>query len=150
MDQESGLITTHVVALMALRQLFAGVRPEDAALLIRRMRIWEYEEGGAVFEEGAIADEVFCVVEGRVRLFRGGVHVMDLERGELFGEAALLDATPHEVTARAATRAKVLAMERAAFFELMEISSEFLRSVVVALSDRLRQALAAWDKGREG
>jgi NADH dehydrogenase len=101
------------------------------------MRREHYEPGQTIFRQGDRGDWLYVVVDGEVEITRrapeGEDHVLRrLGSGDCFGEIALVHMGPRTATARALTRADVLAVDRDAFQALFA-SLPPLRSFVQRL-----------------
>jgi CRP-like cAMP-binding protein len=68
-----------------------------------------------IVEEGSEGDAFYVIAAGRVEVLRSGETVRELERGETFGEIALLRDTPRTATCRALTDVELLELDRATF-----------------------------------
>jgi CRP-like cAMP-binding protein len=99
------------------------------------------DAGDVVFKEGEASAEVYIIQEGRVELLRqheGTLkHVALLESGDVFGEMSLLDRTPREVTARAATAFSALKLDRETFIEVARENPEIPIRMLVRAARRL-------------
>lgn len=73
-------------------QLFAGLLPEEAKLLLRASRLRRYAVGEAVYRPGDPQGELFLLVQGAVKVWVPEPRPLILEivlPGELFGEFCL-------------------------------------------------------------
>lgn len=74
-----------------------------------------YEPGDVIFSEGDTSTEMFIVQDGKVVITKNvsgrDVFLALLERGEFFGEMALLDAQPRHATCSALVRTRVVAVK---------------------------------------
>jgi CRP-like cAMP-binding protein len=108
-----------------------------------------FPEGAYVFQEGDQGSELFVVLEGRVMICKyipgGGEEALAiLDRGDFFGEMALLDGEPRSADARAyGGPLTVLALGESTVREVLsmdaEAALEFLRLLCRLLADRLRE-----------
>lgn len=71
--------------------------------------------GGTVFRQGDVGDRYFAIADGSVEVVRNGIRVNTLERGDGFGEIALLHDVPRTATVSAMTDGRLIAIERDAF-----------------------------------
>jgi CRP/FNR family cyclic AMP-dependent transcriptional regulator len=121
---------------------FDMAEPEKARLVARFGRT--FAAGAALFREGEAAGEAFLLQEGRVRLLK---RVRAVERslmvvrpGDLFGESALVDATPRNSTAVALTDGVALALGRETFRALLTNHPTIAIRVIEQLTARVRDA----------
>ncbi len=108
-----------------------------------------FPDGAFLFQEGDPGHEMFVVVEGRVMIGKfipgGGEEALAiLERGDFFGEMALVDGEPRSADARAhGGPVTVLALDEARVREVLSLDAaaalEFLRLLCRLLADRLRE-----------
>jgi putative peptide zinc metalloprotease protein len=78
--------------------------------------------GVAVVEEGDAGDEFFVVASGQLEAWRGGESVGMFRAGEFFGELALLRDVARTATVRAVTPARLFAVPRHVFDEVVRAS----------------------------
>ena len=108
-----------------------------------------YPGGAVIFAEGDPGREMYVVLEGRVRISKfipgGGEEALAiLERGDFFGEMALIDGQPRSADARAhGAPVTVLALDEATIKEVLtvdpEASLEFLQLLCRLVAKRLRE-----------
>ena len=95
-----------------------------------------------IFEEGAVGDELFVVLSGRVRVRKGGTPIVELGPGEHFGEMALIDRGPRSASVSAIDETLVLAMKRRDFLGIVkherELGVKLLWQFLGVLTERLR------------
>lgn len=120
--------------------LFAGLSAPAREALAREVQREELPAGALVFRQGDPGDRFFSVVEGQVEIFveePSGLRrpVTVLQKGDCFGEMALIEQAPRSAGARTLGRAVVLSLHQDAFSAL---SSQ----VGAGLTGRLR-AIAA-------
>ncbi|HYN21057.1 MAG TPA: cyclic nucleotide-binding domain-containing protein [Thermoanaerobaculia bacterium] len=109
----------------------------------------KYEPGQVIFGEGEDADEMFVVLEGRVRISKeipgaGEEALSFLERGAYFGEMALIDSKTRSADARAHDEgAVVLAFSREVLEGILGMqrlaSTRLLSILCTVVSGRLRE-----------
>jgi CRP-like cAMP-binding protein len=99
-----------------------------------------YETGDTIVREGQVGVLMYVVLKGRVAIRVGGKLVENLGPGSVFGEMALVDRTPRLASAVAESNVKVLAINRAAFLNLVKHSRRFAASLLAAVSARARYA----------
>ncbi|HVS02216.1 MAG TPA: cyclic nucleotide-binding domain-containing protein, partial [Thermoanaerobaculia bacterium] len=125
-----------------------GLSAKELMALATFSRERTYPGGAWIFQEGDTGGEMFVVLEGKVRIskFMGGGEeaLAILERGDFFGEMALIDGQPRSADARAhegpvtvialaeGTIRDVLGMDPAA-------SLEFLQLLCRLIAKRLRE-----------
>ncbi len=101
------------------------------------------EAGTTVFLQGDAADFMYVVVEGEIELRLPHVVLEVAGPGSVFGEMALVDASPRSGTAIARTTAQIVPIDRRRFLYLVENTPYFAIEVMRTLSRRLRVLDAA-------
>ena len=126
----------------------------DPAALERIAEVLEpidLPDGHTVFAEGDPGDSMYFIAEGRVRIDKrthGGEQktLTLLERGDYFGEMALLDEKPRSASAIATGQTKVLRLAKAAFDRMQGGQTGAGVSVLFAMirtsSERIRRLSA--------
>jgi CRP/FNR family transcriptional regulator/CRP/FNR family cyclic AMP-dependent transcriptional regulator len=133
-------------ALESLRNigLFSSVDDADltsiASLLIER----RFPKHKTIVEEGLPGDYMYIIREGRVSVSKlsedGREKILEfLEAGAFFGEMSLLDNAPRSASVRALTEARVLALSRSDFLNVLRRSPDLAMAVIQELTRRLRQ-----------
>jgi CRP/FNR family transcriptional regulator/CRP/FNR family cyclic AMP-dependent transcriptional regulator len=132
-------------ALDSLRAipLFSGLRDDDLApiadLLIER----RFPKHKTIVEEGLAGDYMYVIREGRVQVSKlsddGREKILEfLDAGDFFGEMSLLDDAPRSASVRALSDARILALSRADFLNVMRRNADVAMAVVQELARRLR------------
>ncbi|GAC1548145.1 MAG: hypothetical protein NVS3B10_11810 [Polyangiales bacterium] len=128
--------------------LFAGLRPQALALVAELAIEETHPVGTVIFKHGDVGEKLYVIVEGRVRITResqgmGEEALAVLAPGDVFGEMALLDDAPRSATARVHERARLLAIHRDAFEDMLfvhkDLAYEVLWNVVRLITRRLRE-----------
>ena len=95
--------------------------PADS--IVATLQSIEVPAGETIVRQGAPADRFFIVVDGQADITReeGGEErpIASLTAGQLFGEIAIMRDQPRTATVRARTDAKLLALERDTFRDLI-------------------------------
>jgi CRP/FNR family cyclic AMP-dependent transcriptional regulator len=126
-----------------------GLSNNELLALATFSREKSYPGGANIFAEGDPGREMYVVLEGRVRISKfipgGGEEALAiLERGDFFGEMALIDGQPRSADARAhGGPVTVLALDEATIKEVLtvdpEASLEFLQLLCRLVAKRLRE-----------
>jgi serine/threonine protein phosphatase PrpC/CRP-like cAMP-binding protein len=83
------------------------------------VEIESHEAGSVVFQEGTRNDALHILISGGVRLMRRGLPVGELRAGGAFGELALVDKAPPEVSALVTEPTRLMVLRRAPLYEAM-------------------------------
>jgi CRP/FNR family cyclic AMP-dependent transcriptional regulator len=95
--------------------------------------------GRVLMKEGETGQEFFVIIDGNVRIDRGGTTVRTLGPGDHFGEVALLSEGPRTATATAETPLRLLVLAHREFHSLMAQFPSIQTSVLSCLATRLRR-----------
>jgi len=134
----------HAVAeLLSRTKLFGQLGPADQALVAREMRSASFQAGQTIFSRGDPGDEVYLVLEGRVRLSvvtaeGRTVSYRHASPGSIFGEIAALDGGMRTADATALTSVAAMTLSRRSLNALIRSSPRFARATIEYLCKRLR------------
>lgn len=101
-----------------------------------------YKPGERIVAAGETGACMFVVQRGNVRLSRPtidavSVEVATLEKGDFFGEAALLDSKPYGIDAEALTEAEVVEIGASTFQRMLRANPEIAVRLMRKMSTRL-------------
>src|SRR5262245_4777397 len=103
-----------------------------------------YSSGETIFSQGDLGTEMFIIQEGEVHIVKhinNESHILSrLEKGDFFGEMALLEAVPRTADAVAHTDVKALVINGARFDEMLRKNPEIAVRIIRKYSKRLREA----------
>ena len=126
-----------------------GLSAAEMKLLATFSSEERFREGSMIFREGEKGDKLYIVLDGRVRISKfipgvGEEALTVLDRGEFFGEMALIDDMPRSAEAKAHEQdATVLSIDRATLNEILSMdphaSLQFLNLLCRMISRRLRE-----------
>jgi len=114
-----------------------------------------FTAGERIFEQGDLGTEMFIIQDGVVEIIKhigSESHLLSrLEKGDFFGEMALLEALPRTADAVAVTEVKVVAINGSRFDEMLRKNPEVAVRIIRKYSKRLREANTLLEKlaGRE-
>ncbi len=94
--------------------LLSELAPPDLAELIGVAEVRHLGPGEEVIEQGSAAEAIFLIAAGALEVTRDGTHLATLRRGAIFGEMALLTASPRTARVAALETAVVLDLDREA------------------------------------
>jgi CRP-like cAMP-binding protein len=126
-----------------------GLSAAEMKLLATFSTEERFREGSMIFREGERGDKLYIVLDGRVRISKfipgvGEEALTVLDRGDFFGEMALIDDKPRSADAKAHEGdATVLSIDRATLNEILSMdphaSLQFLNLLCRMISRRLRE-----------
>ena len=101
-----------------------------------------YQIGDVVFAEGDTSSEMFIIQEGKVAVTKEvagrEVFLASLERGDFFGEMALLDSQPRNATCYAIAPTHLLAIKSGELLIKLRRDPTFALEMLQAMSRRIR------------
>lgn len=124
--------------------LFTEFDNRGLRILQKIARIANFKKGEKIFDENASGDRLYIVLSGRVKIFAAsGVKkktLAYLEKGEFFGEMALLDMQPRSASSIAMEPSELLVIKKKDFQRLIKDYPEISLQIMKTISKRLRQA----------
>lgn len=103
-----------------------------------------YSAGEPIFHQGDLGTEMYIIQEGEVHIIKtlgGNQHILSrLEKGDFFGEMAVLDNAPRSADAIAITDVKLMVINGARFDEMLRKNPEIAVRIIRKYSKRLREA----------
>ena len=127
----------------------AASPPREMKLLATFSSEERFRDGSMIFREGEKGDKLYIVLDGRVRISKfipgvGEEALAVLDRGDFFGEMALIDDKARSADAKAHDGdATVLSIDRATLNEILSMdphaSLQFLNLLCRMISRRLRE-----------
>lgn len=127
--------------------LFRGLAPSHLQRLVEIGLEENHARGAKIFEEGAIGDRFYLILDGAVRISRfvaglGEEALAVLRPGGYFGEMSLIDDEARSATAIAHETCRLFVIKRTDLEDLLfvdrDLAYEFLWKLVRTLSRRLR------------
>ncbi len=104
-----------------------------------------YKKGEEIFLEGHASGGVFCLKEGKVKVYRQGPdgreHIIRIALpGEFIGLRALISGSNHTFSAAAFEDSSICFIHKSDFFQLMIKYPEFTRNLIIFLTRILEEA----------
>jgi CRP-like cAMP-binding protein len=94
--------------------------------------------GGIIFEEGDPGSEMYGIVDGEVELRTSDRIVATLGVDDVFGEMAVVDASPRMATAVATTDTVLAVIDKRRFLFLVHETPTFALQVMSTMANRFR------------
>ena len=131
--------------LLAGVELFAELDPDELLSVAGVAQLRTVAKDASVFQAGDLADAVFVVATGKVKIVvtssDGREFILTvLGAGQVFGEMALIESAPRSATVTAITTVELVVIHRAEFQHLLDTCPSISRKLLVILSRRLRRA----------
>ncbi len=119
--------------------LFAGCKTSALDQIGQLADEVDVPDGYTLIREGTFGEQFVLIVEGRVRIDRGGRTLKTMGPGEFLGEIALIDKGRTTATATTEGPAKLLVLSHQGFNSLLEASPAVRLEILSALASRVRQ-----------
>ena len=121
--------------------VFEGISTEDLAHIAAITDEVSYLVESDIYTEGDVSDSMYLLIDGQVKLHRGGQQVMIAKSKDVFGTWALFDDEPRVASATALEDSNLLRIDREDFYDLLADHTKITQSVLKTLSKRLRGLL---------
>ncbi len=123
--------------------LFESLDNETARELCELLESLDCKTGAVLFRAGDEGDAMYLIEEGKVRICMRAkdgheVTLTELERGDFFGEMALLDGKRRSADARVAEDARLAVLSREHFLSFMRSNPNVALEMLTAFANRLR------------
>ena len=134
-----------MVTLQTLQKysLFGGLTEEQIANILPLMELESYKPDTDIIVEGKSNDRIYFIIDGVVRVIKGGVVLCDLETGETFGEMEVLDVMPSVATVRTISEVGVMSFShkslRGIYGQDIKAFALIIMNLARCLSRRLRR-----------
>ncbi|MFD1143362.1 cyclic nucleotide-binding domain-containing protein [Larkinella insperata] len=126
------------VIVLKNTRLFANTPENILSTIAPIMKEVQFQEGQTIFEKGEIGTCMFVIYSGSVDIYDRKERLAQFERGDVFGELALLDTEPRSASAIAASEVLLFRIDHEDFYDLMEEREEVLRNMMRILCQRIR------------
>jgi CRP-like cAMP-binding protein len=108
-----------------------------------------FREGEVVYSKGEMAQQMYVVLSGRIRMYAGpeprGDWTEELGKGDFFGEGSLLEPIARTQTAVALEDSEVVAISRGTFLRMIRQNPEVSVKMMQRLAQRNRELAARLD-----
>jgi CRP-like cAMP-binding protein len=135
-----GLRKDAKVELLSTVPLSAGLSKRQLARLASIADQLEVRQGKVLIREGALGQEFFILLDGKVEVSRKGKKLATRGKGDFFGEIALVSDVPRVATVTAVSPLRVLVIRDREFRELLEDTPAVAIKVLKALAKRVPTA----------
>jgi len=132
------------VRLLQRVAFFEGLSPRQLRQVARLADEVEVAAGKRLATAGDAGRELFVIVEGRAVAKTPRGRTVHLGPGQFFGEIGLIDGGPRSATVEASTPMRLLVIGQREFWGLLAAVPPIARRIMQTLSQRLREADAAF------
>ena len=118
--------------------------------IIVTMSLCKVKEGVTLFTEGQIGNYWYIVHEGKLEMYMNGKLKKEMNRGDSFGEFALINNAPRITTVKTVSECELWVMKREVFRKIIDFifqlnyneNKKFLDSIHLPLEDSFKTILA--------
>lgn len=133
------------IELLEQAPLFSVLHPTDVRVLASRFHPVRFGRGEGIFREGELAERLFLIDSGRVKLSISSIAGQELligvlGRGQIFGELEVIDRGARAMDARAMEDTRVYALDSDVFWTMLENRPALARRLLELMARRLRRA----------
>lgn len=118
----------HRIEALQAMPIFGGIRKDILEYLLGVSELLSVPEGDYFFHEKDRAESIYVLESGEVavlKLWNGQQHVLrHLQRGDCFGEMAIMDLFPRSASIRAVTPCTAIQLSTASFQKIYEMDLE--------------------------
>ena len=118
--------------------LLAGLGSRELEEVGRLADEIDLPAGRELTQEGKSGSEFFLIVDGSVRVERGGHVLREMGPGEFLGEISLIDDGPRTATATTATPVRLFVIAHRQFHSLLDRFPGIQTQILKAMASRIR------------
>lgn len=131
-----------IINIIKSSPLFFELYDEEVEEIIANCSVLNLEKGGYIFREGDEGNEIFLILSGSAHVMKNDVELVELKKGDLFGEMVLLDERTRTADIMASTYTDVLVLSYDVIFSTFKknpkIFSLLMLNLCRLLSKRLK------------
>jgi hypothetical protein len=120
--------------------LFSGLKILDISKIVQLLQLVSFDKDEIVVYEGSDGDSMYFIAEGDVLVYNQHIQ-MQLTKGDLFGEIAILKKVPRTATVKALSECKVLELKANDLKNLIKTKPELLKEIEKIAESRLEETL---------
>jgi hypothetical protein len=140
---DSSVLPVVEIARLRALPIFRALGAPALEGLARALERVEAHAGAPVISEGEPGDRFYVIADGELDVSVGGEHVRVLERGDCFGEIALLRDVPRTATVTARTPVLLDALDKGSFLAAVTGHDPTARAADELVHGRLERATIA-------
>jgi CRP/FNR family transcriptional regulator, cyclic AMP receptor protein len=104
-----------------------------------------FDQGAVIFKENDDGNEMFIIIQGMVEIRKSTGQssskiLTALQKGDMFGEMAIIEKQPRSATAVAVQPTRVLVLNEKLYENMIGSNPDFARKMNKVLSERIRRA----------
>ncbi|MFO1528054.1 MAG: cyclic nucleotide-binding domain-containing protein, partial [Turneriella sp.] len=120
---------------------FNGLDQGEIERIKDYLEVKTYEAGAEIVHIGAVAEDMYFVLEGEGRINRNGLELGSVHKGDHFGELGLISGRPRAATIVAISPLTVARLERTNFNRLVEHEPHMAARLMLSLINTLGRQL---------
>lgn len=126
--------------------LFGGVLPEQIERIKPLFGYAHYAAGDIPLREGDSNDKIFFIARGSVSISKQGIVIVELKKGDTFGEMELIDIMPSIATVTAREPLDVVTISNRALYEISKVDIKTFSMMIMNLARDLSRRLRHMDE----
>lgn len=132
---------TYMVPIESLRaiDLFSGCNDKLLRKLSRLGTEVHAKARQVLAREGDVGREFYVIVDGSATVQHAGDEIATLQRGDFFGEMALIDGRARSATVIAASPMRLFVFDPREFFSLLDEFPPISRKILSTIAGRIRE-----------
>jgi len=138
-SSEQHLLLIEKVLLLKSLSIFEATPETVLTEVAEILEEVEIEQGTNIFKVGDVANCMYIIHQGEIKIHKDGHTLAILKENDFFGELSLLDTDTRSADATANTDVFLLKMNQEPFYELMENRIEVARGIIKTLCRRLKE-----------
>ena len=130
-----------IVNIIKSSPLFFELFDEEVDSIIEDCEVLNLEAGDYIFKEGEEGNEIYLILTGAAAVKKGDVTLVELRKGDLFGEMVLLDERTRTADITAETYTDVLVLSYEVIFGVYKKNPKVFSLLMLNLSRLLAKRL---------
>jgi CRP/FNR family transcriptional regulator, cyclic AMP receptor protein len=125
-----------VLAILKSVPLFQSLTEEEHQSIIRHVTMQYFPAHYQLFKAGLLANAMYIIKSGMVRIYNEGGDLASLGEGDFFGEMALIEDKPRNASAETLSDCEIFVLNKEDFASLMQKSPDIAQKVSEAYQTR--------------
>lgn len=130
-----------IINIIKSSPLFYELFDKEVDAIIENCQVMSLEKGQKVFSENDEGDEIFIILTGACAVQKSGLNLVELGKGDLFGEMVLLDERRRTADVVATTYTDILVLSYGNIFDLYKKNPRIFSILILNLSRLLAKRL---------
>ena len=130
-----------IINIIKSSPLFFELFDEEIDTLIQNCDVISLENGEYIFKEGDEGNEIYLILTGGAVVRKGQVTIVELRKGDLFGEMVLLDERTRTADVIATTYTDVIVMSYDTIFNVFHKNPKIFSILILNLCRLLAKRL---------